>query len=56
MHGNTRSVERRIRLWIVQQERSRRKQGQPGRTGVRENQSGEQRQPAVNVRKREQWQ
>jgi hypothetical protein len=30
-YGHERNVERRIRLWIVRQERSRRKAGQPAR-------------------------
>jgi hypothetical protein len=29
MQGHARLVERKIRVWIVQQERNRQKQGQP---------------------------
>jgi hypothetical protein len=34
MHGQTRTVERKIRLWVVQQERNRRKEREYARGGV----------------------
>jgi hypothetical protein len=34
MHGQARTVERKIRLWVVQQERNRRKEGEFERGGV----------------------
>lgn len=35
MHGQARTVERKIRLWVVQQERNRRKEGEFGLIGTR---------------------
>jgi hypothetical protein len=35
MNGDARPVERKIRLWIAQQERNRRKEGQLGRIDAR---------------------
>jgi hypothetical protein len=35
MHGQARTVERKIRLWVVQQERNRRKEGELGLIGAR---------------------
>ncbi len=34
MHGQARTVERKIRLWVVQQERNRRKEVELARGGV----------------------
>ncbi len=36
MHGQARTVERKIRLWVVQQERNRRREGELARGGVAE--------------------
>jgi hypothetical protein len=55
MQGNERNVERRIRLWIVQQERNRRREAQLGRTGARASASAQARERAVSLRKRAQW-
>jgi hypothetical protein len=35
MHGHTRPVERKIRLWVAQQELHRRKEGERGRIDAR---------------------
>jgi hypothetical protein len=36
MHGQARTVERKIRLWVVQQERNRRRERELARGGVAE--------------------
>ncbi len=55
MHGHARTVEHRIRLWVVQQERNRRKERQPNRVNANVATPVEQRQRAVETRKREHW-
>jgi hypothetical protein len=55
MHGNERNVERRIKLWIVQQERNRRRAAQLGRPGTRASAPADGRDRAVSLRKRAQW-
>jgi hypothetical protein len=55
VHGYAAPVERKIRAWIVQQERSRRKQGQSHLTGARGQAPIEHAQPPVHLRPREQW-
>jgi hypothetical protein len=39
MHGHSRSVERKIRLWIAQQESARREQARRDRPGARDDPS-----------------
>jgi SLT domain-containing protein len=56
MNGNARTIERRIRLWIVQEERNRRREGQLVRMHARGDTPTEPRQRAVSLRKRPQWQ
>jgi hypothetical protein len=53
MIGQTRQVERKIRLWIVRQESSRRKQGRLGRAGERHDVPIESRRRAVDFARRE---
>jgi hypothetical protein len=55
MHGNERNVERRIRLWVVQQERNRRRESQLGRAAPRTSPTTQARERAVSLRKRAQW-
>jgi hypothetical protein len=55
MHGNGRNVERRIRLWVVQQERNRRRESQLGRSVPRTSATTQARERAVSLRKRAQW-
>ncbi len=55
MYGNARTIERRIRLWIVQEERNRRKDGQLARTHARGDTPVESRQRVGSLRKRPQW-
>jgi hypothetical protein len=56
MNGNARTVERRIRVWIVQQERNRRNEGQTGRIKGRLDGPVEQRRRVSTLRQRKQWQ
>jgi hypothetical protein len=56
MYGNARTIERRIRLWIVQEERNRRRENQLPRIHGRTDTPIEPRQRAVSLRKRTQWQ
>jgi hypothetical protein len=51
MHGQARTVERKIRLWVVQQERNRRRERELARDGVAEG-AGVQLAPACLVAKR----
>jgi hypothetical protein len=46
MHGYARPVERKIRLWILQQEYNRRMEGPLGRVDARGDGPIESRQPA----------
>jgi hypothetical protein len=55
MNGHTRPVERRIRLWVAQQERTRRKEESLGRILAQGEAPGGRHQHVVNVRRREQW-
>jgi hypothetical protein len=55
MHGNARSVERKIRLWVIQQERNRRQEAQRGQVNARGSAPVEQRQRTINLRMREHW-
>jgi hypothetical protein len=55
MNGHPRPVERKIRLWVAQQERIRRKEESLGRILAQGEASGGRHQRAVNVRQREQW-
>jgi hypothetical protein len=52
MHGHERNVERKIRLWILLQERNRRKEGQLGQISMRGDEPVERRQRVVNLRQR----
>ena len=50
MHGHVRLVERRIRVWIMQQEFNRRKEEQLIRIGARGGASAERSGRAANLR------
>jgi len=56
MNGQARLVERKIRLWIVQQELNRRNEGQLGRINAGGDAPVQRRQRAVSLRGGEQWQ
>lgn len=56
MTGQERSAERRIRLWIVQQERNRRKAGQMARTAARGDAQAPRRQGTAAARQHKSWQ
>jgi hypothetical protein len=56
MHGHAGPVERKIRLWIVQQERNRRKERQLGRAEVRGEGPVERRRHSEDLRGSAQWQ
>ncbi len=55
MHGHARPVERKIRLWIMQQEHNRHREGPLGQIDARAA-PVDPRRPAVDARPREQWQ
>lgn len=50
MHGQARLVERKIRLWILQQELDRQKQGPPVRIVARGDAPAERSGRAVDLR------
>jgi hypothetical protein len=56
MHGHERSVERKIRLWIVRHERDQRKDGRPGRIKARGDAPVERSQRAAHLSQRGRWQ
>jgi hypothetical protein len=56
VHGDARPVERKIRLWILQQERNRRKEEPLGSLDARGDAPVERRRRAVNPQRRGQWQ
>jgi hypothetical protein len=56
MHGHERPVERKIRLWVSQQEEDRRKERQLGRIEEARDALGERRQRVVDVRAHEERQ
>ncbi|HWX45485.1 MAG TPA: hypothetical protein VNY52_09210 [Solirubrobacteraceae bacterium] len=56
MHGHPGPVERKIRLWIVQQERARRKERQLGRAAARGEAPVARPRGAVNIGERGPWQ
>ena len=55
MDGNARTIERRVRLWIVQEQRSRCKEGQLARMYARGDTPVSPRQRVGSLRKRPQW-
>jgi hypothetical protein len=56
MHGHERPVERKIRLWVSQQEEDRRKERLLGRVEETSDVLGERRQRVVDARAHEQRQ
>jgi hypothetical protein len=52
MHGHERSVERKIRLWVVQQERNLRKDGQSSRIKAHNDTPAVRRRRAIDTRQR----
>ena len=60
MRGHEPSVERKIRLWVVQQERNRLRERQRSRGDVRDEARtdvrAQEQRPPVDPRERERWQ
>jgi hypothetical protein len=55
MHGNVGSVERKIRLWVVQQERNRRREAQLGQVKPRGEAPVLHQRRTVDARQRKPW-
>ncbi|MGA2756829.1 MAG: hypothetical protein ABSF58_05720 [Solirubrobacteraceae bacterium] len=55
MRGHEQHVERKIRLWVVQQERNRLREVQPQRLDAQANERTEQRRTDADAQARERW-
>jgi hypothetical protein len=55
MRGREQHVERKIRLWVVQQERNRLLETQTQRFDASSNERADQRRPDTNARAPERW-
>ncbi len=55
MRGHEQHVERKIRLWVVQQERNRLRETRSQRIDVPPDERADQPRPDVDARARERW-
>ncbi len=55
MRGHEQHVERKIRLWVVQQERNRLRDSQPGRADAPAEELADPHRGGVEVRAGERW-
>ncbi len=55
MRGREQHVERKIRLWVVQQERNRLRESQPERIAAQGDDGAEQRRLELDARAHERW-